>query len=582
MSRRLISSGSEFEAQIGYSRAVVEGEWVFISGTTGFDYATMTIAPGVVEQAEQCLANIAAALEEAEKKLTEAKKDAADLGPKAAQLKKELDEATKKNALAKKHKREQKRREEELLGEADRLRAEMAALVAPVARSVLRRRKKLLGTAAPARKTAGMSGYVCPECGLEYDSITPQDAKVAVRSFPRRYRALLVTPGSQDGPDAVFRRRAHPSTWSALEYACHVRDVYDLYDERLRMMLEQDDPDYPNWDQDAAAVQGDYGSQDPMTVAAAIEDNGARLAERFDSVDGDMWDRTGNRSDGATFTVTDPSTGEELATIYRNAGLFAFSSNEEGLGIVVLEAMASGVGVAATATEGARELIENNKTGKLIPIQAPVELVTQVAEAGRELLGDQGDEGDLAGVALAVEHAFAEEGGAEIDPVEAAGEPVHGRDHVRDRVHLSRRTGHTRLEQLDAGRAIVQPLIAAEQERVRLAEQVPQPVLVGLRTALQLLVVGELSLRDGIRLVGGGVVDILNRAARGACQQRGETKRDPSLAHFRQRHGSLAAPCTGEIAFPCADGVDRVLDVTDPLEGVPGKVEMSINDQHKR
>jgi enamine deaminase RidA (YjgF/YER057c/UK114 family) len=65
MTRRLISSGSDFEAQIGYSRAVVDGEWVFVSGTTGFDYATMTIHPGVVEQAEQCLANIAVALREA-------------------------------------------------------------------------------------------------------------------------------------------------------------------------------------------------------------------------------------------------------------------------------------------------------------------------------------------------------------------------------------------------------------------------------------------------------------------------------------------------------------------------------------
>jgi enamine deaminase RidA (YjgF/YER057c/UK114 family) len=65
VTRRLISSGSDFEAQIGYSRAVVDGEWVFVSGTTGFDYATMTIAPGVVEQAERCLANIAAALADA-------------------------------------------------------------------------------------------------------------------------------------------------------------------------------------------------------------------------------------------------------------------------------------------------------------------------------------------------------------------------------------------------------------------------------------------------------------------------------------------------------------------------------------
>lgn len=65
MNRRLISSGSTFEAQIGYSRAVVAGPWVFVSGTTGFDYATMTIADGVVEQADQCLKNIEAALAEA-------------------------------------------------------------------------------------------------------------------------------------------------------------------------------------------------------------------------------------------------------------------------------------------------------------------------------------------------------------------------------------------------------------------------------------------------------------------------------------------------------------------------------------
>lgn len=65
MTRRLISSGSTFEKEIGYSRAVVDGDWVFVSGTTGFDYATMTISGDVVEQAEQCLRNIEAALREA-------------------------------------------------------------------------------------------------------------------------------------------------------------------------------------------------------------------------------------------------------------------------------------------------------------------------------------------------------------------------------------------------------------------------------------------------------------------------------------------------------------------------------------
>jgi enamine deaminase RidA (YjgF/YER057c/UK114 family) len=65
MARRLISSGSTFEVEIGYSRAVVAGDWVFVSGTTGFDYAKMSIADGIVEQTEQCLKNIDAALQQA-------------------------------------------------------------------------------------------------------------------------------------------------------------------------------------------------------------------------------------------------------------------------------------------------------------------------------------------------------------------------------------------------------------------------------------------------------------------------------------------------------------------------------------
>ena len=65
MSRKLISSGSTFEAQIGYSRALVDGDWIFVSGTTGFDYSAMTIAEDVVAQAEQCMKNIAEALQRA-------------------------------------------------------------------------------------------------------------------------------------------------------------------------------------------------------------------------------------------------------------------------------------------------------------------------------------------------------------------------------------------------------------------------------------------------------------------------------------------------------------------------------------
>ncbi len=69
MNRTLISSGSTFEAQMAYSRAVVAGDWVFVSGTTGFDYSTMTIKDSLLEQTEQCLKNIESALREAQSSL---------------------------------------------------------------------------------------------------------------------------------------------------------------------------------------------------------------------------------------------------------------------------------------------------------------------------------------------------------------------------------------------------------------------------------------------------------------------------------------------------------------------------------
>jgi enamine deaminase RidA (YjgF/YER057c/UK114 family) len=87
MTRRRISSGSTFEEQIGYSRAIVDGDWIFVSGTTGYDYTTMTISTDVVDQAEQCCRNIAAALEQAGSSMADVVRvhyilpDAADFEP---------------------------------------------------------------------------------------------------------------------------------------------------------------------------------------------------------------------------------------------------------------------------------------------------------------------------------------------------------------------------------------------------------------------------------------------------------------------------------------------------------------------
>jgi hypothetical protein len=83
-----------------------------------------------------------------------------------------------------------------------------------------------------------------------------------------------------------------------------VRDVYVLYDQRLVVMLEEDDPLYPNWDQDVTAVEERYLEQDPAVVLSHLRAAASDLADRFDSVHGVQWERPGRRSDGAAFTVT--------------------------------------------------------------------------------------------------------------------------------------------------------------------------------------------------------------------------------------------------------------------------------------
>jgi hypothetical protein len=117
----------------------------------------------------------------------------------------------------------------------------------------------------------------------------------AVRSNAEEWTAVLADPR--------VRERPRPDVWSALEYGCHIRDVFVLFNERLRLMLENDDPTYQNWDQDATAVSERYAEQDPADVIPAIAHAAEALADRFATVDGEQWARPGTRSDGAKFTV---------------------------------------------------------------------------------------------------------------------------------------------------------------------------------------------------------------------------------------------------------------------------------------
>ena len=135
----------------------------------------------------------------------------------------------------------------------------------------------------------------CRECGFDVRSFPRGEVGRMIRDNVELWRSELSNPD--------VRRRPSDDVWSALEYGCHVRDVYRLYEQRLRMMLEEDDPAYPNWDQDATAIEQRYGEQDPSKVTEELADAGQALADLFDTVEGSRWERTGTRSDGARFTI---------------------------------------------------------------------------------------------------------------------------------------------------------------------------------------------------------------------------------------------------------------------------------------
>lgn len=136
----------------------------------------------------------------------------------------------------------------------------------------------------------------CPECGLDTRQIRREDIAPLLRTVTSAWVAVL------DQMEGI-RSRPSPGVWSPLEYGCHVRDVFRLYDHRLDLMLREQDPLYPNWDQDATAVAERYGEQDPARVTAELRAAGERLAARFEGVREEEWQRMGRRSDGARFTV---------------------------------------------------------------------------------------------------------------------------------------------------------------------------------------------------------------------------------------------------------------------------------------
>jgi len=137
----------------------------------------------------------------------------------------------------------------------------------------------------------------CAECGFDVTALDATLVAGLIRDNGAQWHEILQAPADD------LRRRDRADRWTTLEYAAHVRDVFRRYDERLVLMLQITDPLFENWDQDATARDERYNEQEPLAVANEVVEAASRLADGFDRVSGDQWQRTGRRSDGAHFTI---------------------------------------------------------------------------------------------------------------------------------------------------------------------------------------------------------------------------------------------------------------------------------------
>ena len=137
----------------------------------------------------------------------------------------------------------------------------------------------------------------CDECGFVYEDLAADALPAAIRSFAKRYRAPLTRFLPGEGGDSLVRQRPAPDTWSALEYAAHVRDVFASYDGWIHQCLEEERPVLQGPTPDDLAVERRYRDDDPAAVAEALAANAERLAATVEAVPTDGWERVGIRRD---------------------------------------------------------------------------------------------------------------------------------------------------------------------------------------------------------------------------------------------------------------------------------------------
>jgi S-DNA-T family DNA segregation ATPase FtsK/SpoIIIE len=128
----------------------------------------------------------------------------------------------------------------------------------------------------------------CDECGFVYDTVARNDVANALRELAVRYDTVL----AKTGDDAL---RAHPvaGTWSALEYGCHVRDVFRVQRERVLLALAEEQPAFASMRREERVLEERYNDQQPELVAREITDAAESFAQTLEALNADEWQRTG-------------------------------------------------------------------------------------------------------------------------------------------------------------------------------------------------------------------------------------------------------------------------------------------------
>jgi len=152
--------------------------------------------------------------------------------------------------------------------------------------------------------TAG-TGYVCPECGLDYETVKPLDTIRAVRSYPYRYRTLFKELYQQE-PDAegIMRRRPAEGTWSALEYTAHVAHMIDQMAPTIRRIIVEDNPLIPSFDSEERVDVEGYNDLEITEALARLESACADMGMTLDCLSAEDWARTGQFTFGERDALT--------------------------------------------------------------------------------------------------------------------------------------------------------------------------------------------------------------------------------------------------------------------------------------